>query len=225
MKKVLILTFAVLAAACATQDKKAEELAEIHEKKSELADEVIDNTPDWYLEPPSSTVGIFGVGTAYSESLQFSLNKAKLQAKYSIASAYEQKLSGNQKSYSAETSGAGSSFQSTDKQIIDQFVAESDISGTTIEEKVFVREKTGFRAYILAFYPIGDNNQVKQAKHKESLMERTDSSMEAEHKKLLDRVKDSKAKSDTGQEPQASNNNNEVQPSIAKTTKDQSSDI
>lgn len=201
MKKLSLLLAAAAIVGCASNDPKEEQLAEIREEKIDRVDEVLDNVPDWFTEAPTSVAGIYGVGTATSENMQFSLSKAKLQATYNIAAIYSQSVSGNQKSFSRETEGVGSSYQSTDKLIIDQLVKNSDVSGSAVEETEIFREGTGFRTYVLMFYPTGENNIVKQSKAREQMVQQADQSLEEAHKQLMDRIKEEEAKEPVSETP------------------------
>lgn len=124
--------------------------------------------------------------------MQFSINKAKLQASYDIASVYQSLVTGNQQSYMRESGGMSGNFSSQDKQIIDNFVSEADMTGLIIAKKVTMREDRGFRTYVLAYYPIGENNIIKIAKAQEerSTNEKTDA--EKEHESLMRRVENHK---------------------------------
>lgn len=195
MYKLLItLTVSLMAVitGCANQDniqaQIEEQRQERHEEQSERADEIIDNTPDWFITPPKDAGGLYGVGTSYSQDMQFSANKAKIQASYDIASTYQALVSGNQQSYTRETGGMSGTFSAQDKLIIDNFVSEADMTGLAVVKKVILREDRGFRSYILSYYPMGENNLIKIAKAQETREGSVVTNAEREHEFLMRRV-------------------------------------
>jgi len=81
-------------AGCATKNlTHSEQKQAMNQEKANLAAQIDDNQPDWFLNPPKEATGIYGIGTAYSENPQFALDKAKMHAFEDIASTYAQKVS------------------------------------------------------------------------------------------------------------------------------------
>jgi hypothetical protein len=196
MKNLLLCIVFGSLAACSSVDKKVQDLEAINEIRVEHVDEVLDNIPKWFADPPTSEAGLFGVGTAVSGSLQFSISKAKLQAIYNIASSYNQSVSGNQKSFSAETDGVTGSFRSRDSLIVDQLVKSSDVSGSQIDDIIMIREGTAFRTYALMFYPYSETNRVKQARQQEKMDQEVQQSLQVAHKELMQRLRDDEPSED-----------------------------
>lgn len=160
---------------------------EMNEARAEQAEEVLDVTPDWYLNPPKDSFGLYGTGTAYSQDLQFALEKAKLRAQGQIAEAYQAEVS-RQSSSLVQESADGERLSGADKQVTDVFVDQADLSGTEVRQSKVVQEKTGYRAYILAFYPFGETNVVKAERQREQEAISAQQSLDTAHRELVERT-------------------------------------
>ena len=134
------------------------------QRQKNIAKEVektIDKTPSWFIQPPVENNAIYAVATDYSSDLQFAVDKAMLNAKVGLASQISNKVSSKMKEFAQET-GA-----SRDPQLIreiervsTELVTEVNIPGYTISKREIMQQGTGFRAYVLLRYPLGDANRI-----------------------------------------------------------------
>ena len=198
VKLVVVSMLVSVLAGCAAKSHQ-EVSAEAYNKeliaKSAAADLVIDEAPDWFLKPPKNNVsGVYGVGTASSKDMQRALQKAKLQAYYNLAETYTSEMSGNERSYTSETGGTEGVIQNNDQIIIDKFVSAVDISGAELVETKMIRERNdGYRAYVLALYPVGKDNLIKAEIDRRKTLEVSESAASQAQKDLLLRVEKEKS--------------------------------
>ena len=92
---LLAASFTALLGGCASSpvDEHAKHQAELLEKRMDAMEEVLDEAPDWFLNPPKATdAGVYGTGMSSGRNLQFTLNKAKLQAEFNLAKMYGQAI-------------------------------------------------------------------------------------------------------------------------------------
>lgn len=112
--------------------------------------------PDWYLNPPQDEEHIYGAATASSQSLQISLDKAKQDARLSIAEELESNIMGLVKKFDEEVGGAEDSellqqFTQVSKNVVDKTLVGSRISKSKVE-----KEDGVYRAFVLMEIPLGD---------------------------------------------------------------------
>jgi len=192
MKAVLsVLTLTALLVGCssnpATMSNMETKLA-MDEAKAKAAEQTLNAAPNWFIEPPVGDYGLWGTGTAYSNDLQFAIDKARLQAMARIAEGYKQEVSALRKSYKGESnSGAGQVF-GDDTAVIDMLVDKADLSGSVVKDQVVVQERTGFRVYTLAFFPLGETNLIKQLRANEETAGRAAALAKNAHLELQERI-------------------------------------
>lgn len=118
-----------------TTELYAEKQAERQAIKEEKAQESFKNIPDWFLNPPvNDESGIYAVGTSTSDNLQFSLNMAKLNSKFSMAKAFNQEVAGRERSYTDVNSSGNVSTNA--ESVVVSFIDKKDIVGVeTVETK------------------------------------------------------------------------------------------
>lgn len=192
MKSFLsILTLAALLAGCssnpATMSNMETKLA-MDEAKAEAAEETLDSAPDWFIQPPVGDYGLWGAGTSYSNDLQFAIDKARLQALGRIAEGYQQEVSALRKSFKGESNSGTGQVYGDDKAVIDLLVNKADLSGSVVKDQVVLQERTGFRVYTLAFFPLGETNLIKQLKANEETAERAAALAQGTHLELQQRI-------------------------------------
>jgi len=147
------------------------------------------NVPDWYLNPPKDANYVYSPATALSKDLQISVDKASTDARAEIGRIIELKLNNLQKNFNEEV---GAAYKS---DILQQFtqatkiVVSTELNGSQIIKKLVGKEGEGFRAYVLAEYPIGAALEAfnKQISKKQELYTRFRSS--ETFKELDDEVK------------------------------------
>lgn len=116
--------------------------------------------PDWYLNKPSDPNYFYAPASAVSKDLELSINKASTDARAEIGRMIELKLSNLQKKFDEEVGLPDNS------QLLQQFtqatriVVNTELQGSNIIKKKVGKEGTGFRAYVLAEYPIGAASQA-----------------------------------------------------------------
>lgn len=142
------------------------------QRQKNMAKEVektIDKTPSWFIQPPVENNAIYAVATDYSSDLQFAVDKAMLNAKVGLASQISNKVSSKMKEFAQETG------TSRDPQLIreiekvsTELVTEVNIPGYSISKREIMQQGTGFRAYVLLRYPLGDANKIVVEQTKKS---------------------------------------------------------
>ncbi len=128
---------------------------------------VIDDAPNWFLNPPQDDDYIAGVGTATSRDMQLAKDKATESARFEVAKGIETKYEAISKRFQEEVG------TSVDAQYLDQFTQATKatvsqiLTGVSVD-KVSLGEESGvFRAYALVKLPLGAAsealmNRIKQ---------------------------------------------------------------
>lgn len=120
-----------------------------------LTDTKLGHVPKWFTNIPEDPDFLFSAKTATSKDLQLALDKATQAARADIAQQAEVKISGIQKAFQEEV-GAGD-----DSELLQQFtqasksVFSTQLVGSRIKEQKLVKDRQGYRAYVLAEYPVG----------------------------------------------------------------------
>jgi len=170
---MMILTgSALLLSACGpkygTAEYAQEQAEHTYKEQSKAATETLDNAPSWYLKPPVANDAIYGVATAFSRDLQFSIEKAAVDAKGEIASQLSDKVSMKFKSFARETGTANDPVLVREvEKVASELVNGADIAGYVIEKKEVQQQLNGYRTFVLIRYPLGEANRiiVEKAKH------------------------------------------------------------
>lgn len=104
--------------------------------------------PDWFLEPPENNdSGIYAVGTATSNNLQFTINNAKLNAEFSLAKNLNQEVSGRERAMMR--AGTNGNVESDAESVITKFVDSADIVGVQTVKKEVVLLDGKYSAFVL----------------------------------------------------------------------------
>ena len=113
----------------------------------EKAEAKISSVPEWFLAPPKNdNAAVYGTGSGESRKLDVAMKKADLNAQYELARSLSQELSGNEQSYTRESS---STLKEQYTRLIDSIVASVPVNGyETLQQKV-VAENGQFSAYKL----------------------------------------------------------------------------
>lgn len=140
-RKLLTLSVAatLLISGCASNDPievYVERQQDIVEKQNKEAQEVFSAVPKWFLSPPQNDdAGIYAVGTATSNNLQFTMNQAKLNAEFTLAKNLNQEVSGRERAFMR--SGSQGNVESDAESVVTKFVDSADIVGVnTVENDV-----------------------------------------------------------------------------------------
>lgn len=174
-RQLMIILFAgttLLLSACGPQYGTAEyaqkQAEKTYKEQSKAATETLDNAPSWYLKPPVANDAIYGVATAFSRDLQFSIEKAAVDAKGEIASQLSDKVTMKFKSFARETGTANDPVLVREvEKVASELVNDADIAGFVIEKKEVQQQLNGYRTFVLIRYPLGEANRVvvEKAKH------------------------------------------------------------
>ncbi|RDE61065.1 hypothetical protein [Aeromonas veronii] len=165
------------------QDAAAEARNQLTGKLQDQLDSVV---PSWYLEPPKMDgTGIYGVGTAHTKDLGFSVRKAKLLAIYEAAKVFKQEMSGQERSLQRDNGDEGDVAQRTEL-LVDALVARVPVSGYDIV-KTEVKSWDGqFHAFVLAKIPFDEFNSVLKM-NKDGLKGEFDEAFDALEMRLNER--------------------------------------
>lgn len=200
MKRALsVIVLATLLGGCASDaEKMAQDQIDTERMRQEAAaearaqltvqlqDQLDSVVPSWYLDPPKMDgTGIYGVGTAQTKDLGFSVRKAKLLAIYEAAKVFKQEMSGQERSLQRDNGDEGDVAQRTEL-LVDALVARVPVSGYDIV-KTEVKPWDGkFHAFVLAKIPFDEFNSVLKM-NKDSLKGEFDGAFEALEKRLNER--------------------------------------
>lgn len=153
------------------------------EKLQDQLDEVV---PEWYLEPPKMDgTGIYGVGTAHTKDLGFSIRKAKLVAIYEAAKVFKLEMSGQERSLQRDEGDEGDVAQRTEL-LIDALVARVPVSGYDIVKTKVTPYDGQYHAFVLAKIPFDEFNNVLRM-NKDKLKGEFDGAFDALEKRLNER--------------------------------------
>ena len=124
---------------------------------------VMKNIPDWYLDTPVKDGFRYEAGSATSQDLQLSVNKATLDAASRLAATIESEMEGYTKRVQEETGlGADSDILDSYSQTQSQIIATS-LKDYTIAKKEILEQKSNnqdiFRSYILIEWDEGAANK------------------------------------------------------------------
>lgn len=141
--KITVLATAIfsglLVSGCSSNspmEQYAEQQQKLHEAKVAQEQKVFEAVPEWFLNPPHNDItGIYAVGTATSNNLQFSVNHAKLNAEFSLAKTLNQEVSGRERAFMRSDSKGN--VESDAESVVTKFVDSADIVGVnTVDNEV-----------------------------------------------------------------------------------------
>ncbi|TNC80284.1 MAG: hypothetical protein C9356_15265 [Oleiphilus sp.] len=209
MKQFIVSTAIVLClAACSgmsTKDKVIEQAAEYKEQQQARVEQVVDEAPDWYFEPPEPTQGIIGVGYGKSSDPQMAMEIAKMEAAGNIAQTYNAEVSKLVKNYKAQNQGSEPVLRGTLSSTTDLFVNATDISGAqSVDSKHFVAD--GYvHYYVQMFMPFDSANLIKLERANAEAEKAVKASAAAAHQELRDRVEGSAIAAQKPEAPSSTN--------------------
>lgn len=148
----------------AGEDPAYKQHAAVEKYKQEVKQtkETLEEEPDWFKTPPADdSFMMYEVGSARSGDLQLAIDKAVLDAKYSLAARLQGKMSGKMKKFIEESGTANdlSLIQETTK-VTSSLFTDVNMAGYSIAKKKLIQQDSGFRAFVLVQYPLGDANKV-----------------------------------------------------------------
>jgi len=111
--------------------------------------------PDWYLKNPTADNYIYEAASATSRDMDLALNKAETEARAKIGRTIEAKINSMQKKFEEEVG------QGENSELLSQFtqatkvIVSTELNGSQVKEKKFVKDGSNWRCYVLMEYPIG----------------------------------------------------------------------
>jgi len=171
MKKLIMaLPLVAVLAACGTADPYAKRAEQERERQEKYVERVIDQSPKWMTEIPTSNSAVYASGTSASADYSMAMMKAKADAYGKLCMSAGGTASQRTKIYKADTADASSELS---EMILRTSCKEVDLTGVETSEKKIVSEGKRFRAYVLVVLPTGDANILKKAKEQTRLNEIT----------------------------------------------------
>jgi hypothetical protein len=107
--------------------------------------------PEWFVNPPKDSGFVYAAGSASSSDLQFSLDKAILNAKYQLADQVNGKLSGKQKDFISENGGHA---LGTSERATSNVIADVALPGYQVVNRKVVPLETQYRSYVLLKFAV-----------------------------------------------------------------------
>jgi hypothetical protein len=117
--------------------------------------EVLEETPEWYLEVPSDDEKLFAVGTATSRNMHTAQSKAQLVARADLAQQLSTRVEGLTKQFVEETGLGDDSTFLTQFSDATKAVTQETLVGSRVDEQKLVPERDIYRAYVLMSLPLG----------------------------------------------------------------------
>ena len=131
------------------------------EQKEEERVEVMEEAPDWFMEPPKDGDYLYEAATALSSDLQMSIDKAVMDGKTNLADRLNGKMSGQIQRYIEESGEVENrEFVQQMERVSKSLFTDVNTSGYRITEKKLMKVRDGYRTFVLIEYPLGEANQV-----------------------------------------------------------------
>jgi hypothetical protein len=167
MKKIVFATMMAAAlAGCGTSDPYQKRIDAERERQSELAERALDKAPKWMVDLPKSNTAVYASGTAVSNDMNMSLEKAKLAALGSICVSAGGEV--DQQSRAFRTDSVKTSNESSDNTVRAMCRAV-DVTGAELVERKQIVEGGQIRTYVLVSLPMGEANILRKTKMEEEL--------------------------------------------------------
>ena len=168
MKRLMITILACGAlAACSSAPKPGTPEAYVYaeKKKTEMLEEeveaVIDETPDWCHEPPTSDNALYACGIGQSQNVNMARIRAELEAKRQLASRIGGKVSSQIKEFQESVGDAANEQVVQQLSVVTKSIStEVDLSGYQTKESELVANGAKYMSFILLEYPIGAVNRI-----------------------------------------------------------------
>ena len=134
------------------------------EQREEERVEVMEEAPDWFMEPPAEGDYLYVAATAISSDLQLSIDKAVLDAKTNLADRLNSKMSGQLKRFVEESGDVDKrEYIQQIERISQSMFTDVNTAGYRISEKKLMKVQNGYRSFVLLEFPLGEANQVMVA--------------------------------------------------------------
>ena len=131
------------------------------EQREEERSEVMEEAPDWFMEPPKDGDYLYVAATALSSDLQLSIDKAVMDGKTNLADRLNSKMSGQIQRYIEESGEVENrEFVQQLERVSKSLFTDVNTAGYRVTEKKLIKVMGGYRAFVLIEYPLGEANQV-----------------------------------------------------------------
>jgi hypothetical protein len=157
MKKVLIVSVAVLMTACS--NFKYNQSVDLSAPKFGSNSKSVD-VPDWYLTTEKEPNSIYGVASEVSTDMQFAVDKAMLSAKRELASNFSSHIDSMMKDYSAQAGGSNAEVLQEINRTTKLVVNKVNLIGVNRTNFKITKEENQYRAYVKLKYAVDDSNRI-----------------------------------------------------------------
>lgn len=139
------------------------------EKRTQELAKTLESLPDWYAKPKCDVATICAVASATSGDMQLSVDKAILDAKFSVADKLKGTVTANMKSF-VEESGLGSDpvVNQEVSKVISNVMTAVSLAGYEVKHTNVIAERGKFRAFVSLQYPVGEANKIVVSETKKS---------------------------------------------------------
>jgi hypothetical protein len=120
------------------------------------------NAPDWFNNPPASTKEVLYVtGTSNSVNYGSSRNKALLDAQVQLGDKLNGEMNALIQQYQND---AGDSYASSTTTNVKKLIAETDLTGFSVDKLATIKVGSEFQTFVLLRYPLGEANELMKRK-------------------------------------------------------------
>ncbi|MCG8374691.1 MAG: hypothetical protein MI700_14200 [Balneolales bacterium] len=146
---LFVVIVAVLVAACSP-------------KPAEVAQQQIDQGPEWVYNPPADTDEyIYATATQTSSRQNVARQRSEIQAKQALSQKLGEKVEALQKLFEEEVTDGNAEVYSTAFTSATQTVTSQELVGAAVDEIYYAPTATGgFTAYVLMRMPVGDARRM-----------------------------------------------------------------
>ena len=126
----------------------------LYEYNVKKVKEQVEILPKWYLVPPKEEGSVFAVGSSVTPDLQLAVDLAILQAKTTLADRFQSQLRSQTKSFIAKvgSSDIDSAVLNEVERVTKNLVADTDVSGYSMEKSAVNSSGNQYRAFVLLKY-------------------------------------------------------------------------
>jgi hypothetical protein len=157
MKKVLIVSVAVLMTACS--NFKYNQSVDLSAPKFGSDSKSV-NVPDWYVASEKEPNAIYGVASEVSTDMQFAVDKAMLSAKRELASNFSSHIDSMMKDYTAQAGNADAEVLQEINRTTKLVVNKVNLIGVNRTHFKIMKEDKQYRAYVKVRYAVDDSNRI-----------------------------------------------------------------
>ena len=130
-------------------------------EKRAIAKETLKEVPKWFTKLPKSKKILYAKGTAVSEDMQLSIDKATIASKRSLADKLDSYISSKTKLFVKEVgTGEISDIYSELEQVTINTIKEAHIVGFKEYKSKTIGIGSKYRTYYVMEYPIGKANKI-----------------------------------------------------------------